>query len=368
MSGLRAILLRRDEELLERLLARAPALAGVAAPLRAMARAAGEPVVPALQTRGQVTPDALRAARAGWTPAPLPWRGLEVLAELGRGEHGVVLSARRARDGTALALKVLRAPPGGVGPDTTARFQREARLLARLDHPGILRLHDAGEDDGAPFILTDAASGGSLADAGPLPAARALALGIELADALAHAHAQGVVHRDLKPTNVLLDAPGADAPGARGRRPESPAPSGREAPRARLADFGLARALEDQASLTGSHALLGTLGFAAPEQLVVAGRVDARADVFGLAALAWWLLTGAAPFAGARSFGDFLARARAGPGSLAVRPPRAGRPPDLAPGPLAVVDAVLTEALRADPLARIDLAALRRGLAEALAG
>ncbi len=330
---LRSILLARDDQLVARLTTLDPKVEEHAAKLRPLARAAGEGLVDALVARGVVSAEALRAATLAWRhepPPPLPWRDVEVFGEAGRGAHGVVLWARRARQ--PFALKVLHAPAGGAAPDV-ARFRREARLLARLDHPGIARLLDAGEDDGLLWHATEAVFGGSLADGGTVPPPRAFELALAIADALQHAHGLGIIHRDLKPSNVLLD----------GARP-------------RVVDFGLAKDSTDgEAGLTGSHALLGTLGFAAPEQMVVAGKVDGRADAFALAALVVFLLEGKPPFSDARTFGELFARARAGLPPIAARP---GLPAPAA----AVLTGVLTEGLRVEPSKRLDLPALTRGL------
>ncbi len=195
---------------------------------------------------------------------------------------GVVYRAFDTRLARPVAIKMLLEPgrPGARGRD---RFLREARAAARLAHPGIVAVHEVAEDpDGRLYIVMDYIEGEPLERRhrrDPL-APRALAeLVRQVAAALHHAHAHGVVHRDVKPANVMLDATGA----------------------ARLCDFGLARELDagdaDASRLTATGQLVGTPGFMAPEQ-VRNGPVDARTDVFSLGGVLYWALTGHDPFEG----------------------------------------------------------------------
>jgi Protein kinase domain len=196
----------------------------------------------------------------------------ELLEELGRGAFGVVYRARDRRDGRPVALKVLTSVAGSGAE----RFAREAAGLARLRHPGVVGLLDAGVARGFPYLAMELVEGGSLEDLERFGASptRAAQLIRDVALALAHAHAQGVLHRDVKPANILLDALG----------------------RPRLADFGLARLVERDSSLTVSGAMLGTPAFSAPEQLRGdRGAVDARSDVYALGATLYSLLTGRPP-------------------------------------------------------------------------
>ncbi len=203
----------------------------------------------------------------------------EVTRELGRGATAIVYAAR-GPEGQPVAVKLLAA----VGPigRVTARFQREVEALARLRHPGIVGFVEAGEHQGRPFLVTELVEGETLQArldrAGALSPAATVELGAALADALAHAHAQGVLHRDLKPANVLLGLDG----------------------RPRLADFGLARDLEASlGSLTASGALVGTPGFWAPEQAQGAREAFGPAtDVWGLGATLYAALTREPPFSG----------------------------------------------------------------------
>ena len=155
-----------------------------------------------------------------------------------------VFAATDVRLGRAVAIKVLRFD------DTAARdrFEREMRLLARLDHPGLVRVFDAGEDGDDAFFVMEMVEGDTLAErlaAGPLATEETAKLGAAVADALAFIHADGVVHRDVKPSNILL---------GRDDRP-------------RLADFGIAR-LTDATALTSTGLTVGTAAYIAPEQFV----------------------------------------------------------------------------------------------------
>jgi eukaryotic-like serine/threonine-protein kinase len=204
--------------------------------------------------------------------------GLVLEAELGRGGMGRVFRARDERLGRAVAVKVLR-PESAANPDFRARFAREARLLAQLEHPGIVAVHDFGTTpDGEAYLVMQLVSGGSIADRLPLPIADALAIAVELCRALAYAHARGIVHRDIKPENVLLGDDG----------------------RARLSDFGIARLVDptpEDAPLTRPSMVLGTPGYMAPEARAGA-RPDPRMDVYAVGALLRHMLTGRHPDAG----------------------------------------------------------------------
>ncbi len=200
--------------------------------------------------------------------------------ELGRGTFGAVHRATRP-DGSEVAVKVLLAP----GPDALARFERERRLLATLgEAAGFVPLLDAGEEAGRPFLVMPLLVGGTLAARiakRPLPVPEAVALGAHLARALGAAHAVGVVHRDLKPQNVLHDASG----------------------RALIADLGLARHFRRDAdgdaslgSLTAAGIAAGTLGYMAPEQLDDARQAGPQADVFSLGAILFECLAGRRAF------------------------------------------------------------------------
>ncbi|MCW8142143.1 MAG: serine/threonine protein kinase [Planctomycetota bacterium] len=199
--------------------------------------------------------------------------------ELGRGGMGVVFAARDPALGREVAIKVVLAPAPPA--DLLERFRLEAATAARLSHPGVVKVHEAGVERGRPYFVQELVEGESLQArldrAGPLPPVEAARLVRELALAVEHAHAQGVLHRDLKPANALVT------------------PAGRVC----LVDFGLAKDALAGGDLTRTGELLGTLGFMAPEQAGDgAKRVDARADVYGLGATLYALLTGRPPFAG----------------------------------------------------------------------
>ena len=214
--------------------------------------------------------------------------------ELGRGGMAVVYRAHDVRHDRPVAIKVLRPElAASLGAD---RFLREVRFAARLQHPHILPLLDSGEviaETGlGPPVLWYAmplVEGESLRDRlrrhGPQPLAQVLRWTAELADALAYAHAQGIVHRDIKPENVLLSAAGGD-PGV--------------PPHALLADFGVARALETSASdrLTETGLALGTPAYMSPEQSLGDATVDGRSDLYSLGCVLYELLTGEPPYTG----------------------------------------------------------------------
>ena len=175
-----------------------------------------------------------------------------------------------------VALKILM--PGLAGrPGFAERFVREAQTLAALDHPRIVRITDFGRQQGLYFIVMEYVEGTTLRQrlaGGRLPAPDALAIAVDLCEALAVAHARGIVHRDIKPENILLDESG----------------------RAKVADFGLAKpSIEDAVSLTDTSTRMGTVRYMAPEQFENVRAVDHRADIFSLGVVLYELLTGEVP-------------------------------------------------------------------------
>lgn len=190
--------------------------------------------------------------------------------ELGAGGTATVWRGWDLRMEVWRAVKVVRAPAA------RERAEREAQAMARLNHPHVLAIHDVLEDDGDLCLVTDWAPGGSLADwvatHGPMPPLLAAEVVRGVADALAYAHREGIVHRDVKPGNVVLDRDGAP----------------------RLTDFGIAHLRADP-RITVTGAMMGTPAFAAPEQRRDPLSVDERADVYGLGATLWFLLTGKLP-------------------------------------------------------------------------
>jgi serine/threonine protein kinase len=203
----------------------------------------------------------------------------EILSEIARGGMGVVYRARQAGLDRSVALKLMTA---GViaSSEQQARFRVEARAAANLHHPNIVPIHDIGEQDGHQFFVMALIEGPTLqqrlAD-GPLPVALAAQLVVKLARAVHYAHQHGILHRDLKPANVLLDD--EDEP--------------------HLTDFGLAKLAERDATLTATHAVMGTPAYMSPEQARGDTRVLSTAtDVYGLSAVLFECVTGRPPFSG----------------------------------------------------------------------
>jgi len=213
----------------------------------------------------------------------------EIVAPLGAGGMGEVYRARDTRLGREVALKVL---PADVAADAEhlARFEREARTVAALNHPNIVMLHSIEEHAGTRFLTMELIEGRTLATLvapGGLPLARVLELAVPLADALVAAHDKGIVHRDLKPANVMVTADG----------------------RVKVLDFGLAKLTRVAPDLVATQAstlasptttggeVLGTVPYMAPEQ--IRGEiVDARTDLFAFGVVLYELAGGRRPFAG----------------------------------------------------------------------
>ena len=198
--------------------------------------------------------------------------------EVGRGGMATVFVARDLPHDRPVAIKVLH--PNLIASVSAERFLREIRIVAALHHPHILPLHDSGEVDGLLFYVMPYVEGESLrqrlAREGALPLEDALRIAREVAGALAHAHARGVIHRDVKPENILLHDGGA-----------------------LVADFGVARALHDTQGpgtpLTSDGLVVGTAAYASPEQ-AAGGDLDARGDVYSLGCVLFEMLAGAPPF------------------------------------------------------------------------
>jgi WD40 repeat protein len=212
--------------------------------------------------------------------------GYTLLKELGRGGMGVVYQARDLRLNRLVALKMILAG-GHAGPADLARFRAEAEAIARLQHAHIVQVFEVGECGGLPFFSLEFCSGGSLdkkLNGTPLPPQEAAALVELLARAMQAAHAKGVVHRDLKPGNVLLAEDGTP----------------------KITDFGLAKKL-DEAGRTATGAVLGTPSYMAPEQAGGDGkRIGPAADVYALGAILYETLTGRPPFRAATPLDTIL--------------------------------------------------------------
>jgi serine/threonine protein kinase len=215
----------------------------------------------------------------------------EIVAPIGRGGMGTVYRARHLNLGKQVALKILD------GTDHQARFDREARVIAKLDHPSCVRVLDCGRDDDEwrPYIAMVLLEGPTLAKLlvaeGQLSTGRAVAIARNLLTALAHAHGSGVLHRDLKPENVIVTSRDG-------------------VPRAVLIDFGLAHLL-DEAGLTARGMCIGSPSYLAPERLA-GDQYNARADIYGVGVLLYEMLAGEKPFTG-KSTEEILVNCRERP-------------------------------------------------------
>jgi serine/threonine protein kinase len=202
--------------------------------------------------------------------------------EIGQGGFGTVYRAFDTVLEVERAVKILH-PALAANAEFIERFRREARFAVRMDHPNLVPVYDLGEVDGRFYLAMKYLPGGSLKDLltkeGPLPQARAIEVARQVAAGLDHMHAQGLVHRDLKPGNILVDADGS----------------------VRVGDFGFARALTStsSASLTTTGAMVGTPAYMAPEQFdSELGEVGPASDVYALAVIVYELLSGRTPFSG----------------------------------------------------------------------
>jgi serine/threonine protein kinase/tetratricopeptide (TPR) repeat protein len=210
------------------------------------------------------------------------WRlgNYQILEEIGRGGMGVIYRARQRHSRRIVALKRVLSYHAD-SRDTLVRFRREAEAAASLDHPNILPIYEVSEsEDGLPYFSMKFAPGGSLLDAAPAlreEPRRAVALIAKVARAVQYAHVQGILHRDLKPGNVLLDGRGEPL----------------------VSDFGLAKWLDTSSDLTRTLTIFGTPGYIAPEQAQgPAKNLAPSADVYSLGAILFDLLTGRPPFLG----------------------------------------------------------------------
>src|SRR5271166_5101476 len=249
--------------------------------------------------------------------------GYRLEEQIGQGGMAVVFRALDERLGRPVALKVL-APALAADEAFRHRFIRESRSAAAVDDPHIVPVFEAGDADGVLFIAMRYVPGGDVGTLihrqGPLPVVRAAAIISAVASALDAAHAAGLVHRDVKPANMLVDA--------RSGRPDH----------VYLSDFGLTKGALSSASLTGTGNILGTLNYCSPEQ-IQGGQVDARADEYSLACAAFALLSGEPPFARDEGMAVLYAQLSVPPPRLTSR--RSGLPPE--------VDDVLMRALAKVP-------------------
>ena len=256
---------------------------------------------------------------------PVEFGAYELTGELGRGGAGRVYAARHRALGRTVAVKVLA---GGelASRDFVQRFRNEARAAANLTHPHIVPVFECGEHEGLSYLVMPLITGGSLAKRlsalrpGRMAAEEAAGLIVPLARALHHAHQRGVLHRDVKPGNILLDAAGAP----------------------HLTDFGLARLVGQDSTLTRTNAVLGTPSYMPPEQARGDAVVTTAADIYGLGAVFYELLTGQPPFAGGTTYDTVRL--------LLETEPR--RPSALSPGLDRDLETICLKCLRKEPEAR----------------
>jgi serine/threonine protein kinase/tetratricopeptide (TPR) repeat protein len=222
-----------------------------------------------------------KAARAAETLGELG--DYELLEEVGRGGQGVVFRARQKSLNRTVALKVISLGQW-ASKAHVKRFRLEAEAAARLEHPGIVPIHEVGERDGSCYFSMKFVEGGQLDEVArrePMPIRRSVELIAKVARTVHHAHEHGILHRDIKPGNILLDAKGEP----------------------HLTDFGLARLVETESTMTRTMEVLGTPSYMAPEQAVGNNAaVSSVTDVYGLGAVLYQLLTGHPPFAGGTTY------------------------------------------------------------------
>jgi serine/threonine protein kinase len=247
----------------------------------------------------------------------------QLMEPLGTGGMATVHKAKDQLLGRHVAIKRLL-PHLAADPDAAGRFRREAQAAAGLNHPGIVTVYDAAEDEKGPYIVMELIEGETLASKvareGPLGAAETAAIVRGAAEALDHAHANGVVHRDIKPSNLIVDDDG----------------------RVRLTDFGIARAMADPTMVTSTGEVVGTLAYMAPETLAGEPATPAS-DIYSLGAVSYQMLSGRPPFE-ADNIGALVTRIRDEP------------PPPLGPEVPSEIAGGVLRSLDKDPAMRPDTA------------
>ena len=230
----------------------------------------------------------------------------ELLEEIGRGGQGVVYRAHQKSLNRTVALKVI-----GLGPWATEahlkRFRREAEAAANLDHPFIVPIHEVGERDGCCYFTMNFIEGGQLDEVvrrAPMSIRHAAELIAKVARTVHYAHEHGILHRDIKPGNILLDAKGEPM----------------------LTDFGLARLVETESTVTRTLEVMGTPSYMAPEQAAgETSKISKATDIYGLGAVLYQLLTGHPPFAGGTSYQTIRLLLDTEPRQPRLRNPKIGR-------------------------------------------
>jgi serine/threonine protein kinase len=234
--------------------------------------------------------------------------GYEIESVVGSGGVGVLYRARQLRLNRPVALKLVE-PAVAVDPLVRERLRREARTVAALDHPNVVPLYEAGEENGAVYIVTrwiDGTELGALIRRDhPVRPARAARIAAQIASALEVAHEKGLIHRDVKPSNAIVTSED----------------------HVYITDFGLTKRAASMSGFTAAGQMLGTVDYAAPEQ-IEGGEAGPRGDVYGLACVLYEILTGAAPFASETGgMAKMWAQLNADPPS--VREQRPDVPPEL---------------------------------------
>jgi uncharacterized RDD family membrane protein YckC len=290
---------------------------------------------------GAATTDGLETRPAADEPgaaAPDRVGHYRIVRPLGRGGMGVVYEAEDSRFGRRVALKVITAE--GVGSrDALERFRQEGRLASTITHPRCVFVLEADEEAGRPYIAMELMPGATLQslveERGPLPVGEAVAKILDVIEGLQELHAQGIIHRDVKPSNCFLEAGG----------------------RVKVGDFGLSKSLADDAHLTRTGAFIGTPLYASPEQ-IKRDPADARTDVYSVAATLYYLLAGRPPYRESDATAT-LARIVSEP-----PPPLRGARPDVPPA----LESVILRGLEREPARRFGGVAELREALEAFRG